>query len=863
MVLENFDLGIVNNFQIIGNKIYDPKGQEFIIKGTNMFAWEDINNVNSYLNDWGFNTIRVPNYLLGSFGQPHPELDNYRTNHRIVDAYTSQGAVVIFDAHDRIGSYYKDNDWYILQDYWRDMAQEFKDNPNVWFNLHNEPGNATANPEKWVAYHRELIDIIRGEGANNLIIVDGEAWGQDFHTQTIADHALEVMTDHENILFSIHVYDQWNNNNIGVYFDELQAQRIPIIVGEYGSENNSQDTLIASQKMLTAAQEREIGRIVWTAKADDSNDLTTGTGGDAEYFEGTNQEILTELGQLVWDDLQRFEDLEQLPNYHNAPLELTDGVFTVGASGEIQVDFLYDGASTEGELAIFNLAGMENYIPGTQEFIYQAALRATSNSEQGYIILQDAIEGARFSGGMNTGIDWEYNSNFGQYLDVKTYTMNSGDRFGLMFLRNSTIQEIVDDSSSIWQTGKLPLFSIPEANPGFSAAQMVTVDNYGTFALENYRVDWYEGDQDYNDIVFQLLGASTTAPLMDNWVNPEKDWRGTDVGQELLEYASRVEILVAVDDSITANSSSKKIIFTDYLLSNDSHSPSNVLNLIAVNNPTNGTVILESDHIIFTPNGTSNTASFEYIVSDGTLTAAATVTIDVGVTEIGSNLDNTFVGTLGDDNYQGRNGNDNLSGFEGNDSLKGESGNDTLDGGLGHDLLDGGQDNDLLFGNLGEDTLIGGRGLDSLDGGEDGDVYLASHDNIDIYSDTGSYGIDIIKATGKTNFVLELGLVFDSDSGIERIDGSEIVETLEIRADYIWLDNVWDFSEMELVNVDLINGRKGHDSIIGSRSNDSLKGESGNDTLDGGLGNDLLDGGHDDDLLLGNLGEDTSLGVVV
>ena len=139
-------------------------------------------------------------------------------------------------------------------------------------------------------------------------------------------------------------------------------------------------------------------------------------------------------------------------------------------------------------------------------------------------------------------------------------------------------------------------------------------------------------------------------------------------------------------------------------------------------------------------------------------------------------------------------------------------------------------------------------------------MYLASHDNIDIYSDTGSYGIDIIKATGKTNFVLELGLVFDSDSGIERIDGSEIVETLEIRADYIWLDNVWDFSEMELVNVDLINGRKGHDSIIGSRSNDSLKGESGNDTLDGGLGNDLLDGGDDDDLLFGGVGDDTLKG---
>ena len=117
----------MNNFQIINNKIYDPSGQEFIIKGANMFDWEGIGNVNSYVNNWGFNTIRVPNYLLGNYGQAHPEENEYQTNHQIVDGFTSQGAVVIFDAHDEIGGYYEDGDFEILKDYWRDMAQEFKD----------------------------------------------------------------------------------------------------------------------------------------------------------------------------------------------------------------------------------------------------------------------------------------------------------------------------------------------------------------------------------------------------------------------------------------------------------------------------------------------------------------------------------------------------------------------------------------------------------------------------------------------------------------------------------------------------------------------------------------------------------------
>ncbi|MDJ0715750.1 MAG: cellulase family glycosylhydrolase [Prochloraceae cyanobacterium] len=326
----------MENFQVIGTKIYDPNGQEFIIKGTNMFAWEGTSNVDNYLNDWGFNTIRVPNYLLGSYNQPHPEEDEYTNNRAIVDAFTGQGAVVIFDAHDRIGGYYEGEDFEILKDYWRDMAREFKDNPNVWFNLSNEPGNGTANPEQWVNYHRELIDLIRAEGANNIIVIDGEAWGQDFLTQTIPNYAPQIMEGNENIVFSIHAYDQWVGQDIGAYFDNLQSQGIPIIVGEYGSGNYNAgiSTIDASTSMIEAATEREIGRIVWVARAEDANDLTTGEGGHAEHFDGNNPEILTDLGQLVWSDLQRTEDLEVLPT----------GEILTGGEGK---DKLYGGEGND------------------------------------------------------------------------------------------------------------------------------------------------------------------------------------------------------------------------------------------------------------------------------------------------------------------------------------------------------------------------------------------------------------------------------------------------------------------------------------------------------------------------------------
>lgn len=303
-------------FSIVDTQIYDPDGNEFIVKGTNMFAWEGTARVDSIVLDWGFNAIRVPNFLLGSYGQPHPATDGYATNRQIVQAFTQNQphppTVVIFDAHDRIGHYYQGEEFELLTQYWREMAQLFKDNPYVWFNLHNEPGKKNANPDQWITYHRELIDVIRSEGANNMIVVDGEAWGQDFYSQTILNHGSKIMDGNDNIVFSIHVYDQWNQTDISHYFDQLHQHNIPVMVGEYGAINGDRSTLSASQQMMNAVQEREIGRMVWVFSANDRNDLTSQQGGHGYHFDGSNTDTLTELGQLVWQDLQRTEDLNSM-----------------------------------------------------------------------------------------------------------------------------------------------------------------------------------------------------------------------------------------------------------------------------------------------------------------------------------------------------------------------------------------------------------------------------------------------------------------------------------------------------------------------------------------------------------------------
>jgi hypothetical protein len=34
--------------------------------------------------------------------------------------------------------------------------------------------------QKWLTMHQEIIEVIRDEvGANNIIVIDGQSWGQD------------------------------------------------------------------------------------------------------------------------------------------------------------------------------------------------------------------------------------------------------------------------------------------------------------------------------------------------------------------------------------------------------------------------------------------------------------------------------------------------------------------------------------------------------------------------------------------------------------------------------------------------------------------------------------------------------------
>ena len=232
-----------------------------------------------------------------------------------------------------------------------------------------------------------------------------------------------------------------------------------------------------------------------------------------------------------------------------AKVKYSAGVFEVGETGEMTFDFLYDGGWFRGELAVFSLTGMDQYQVGSQAFIQEAADRALSNSDQGYVLFNDVNEGAKF----DFKVSWEANFNSGQYQGIKTFSMNPGDDFAVMMIQNTTVQAIADNVNLISQWGKAPIFSVPELNLALNQSkpvldekavesllgQYVQLDGTGTIAMEDIQVNRANSDKDYNDVIFQIKGAFTDLIDLGDAINQSRDWRQDTLGKDLLSYVNR------------------------------------------------------------------------------------------------------------------------------------------------------------------------------------------------------------------------------------------------------------------------------------------------------------------------------------
>jgi hypothetical protein len=231
--------------------------------------------------------------------------------------------------------------------------------------------------------------------------------------------------------------------------------------------------------------------------------------------------------------------LQRQSNDLTSTIGFSSGMFSVGADGRVGLDYLFDGGGYVGQVGLFSLQGMNQYTPGSPEFIREAARRVLSGTTLGGLMIDDFTEGARFATSSEPLLR---SFNNGSYPGLKSAKMVPGDIVGIMCVPNGNFFEVFSNPAIAGP--KKPIFSMPEANPG-QKHQLARVDNAGeVLAFEDILLDGngiLTTDRDYNDFVFRTYGLSPVgmAPPLGSIAAPRgnttNDWSTTLLGTQLKE----------------------------------------------------------------------------------------------------------------------------------------------------------------------------------------------------------------------------------------------------------------------------------------------------------------------------------------
>jgi Cellulase (glycosyl hydrolase family 5). len=228
------------NFSVRNGRIYDPSGKEFQPRGVDVddvrVAMQDIDLITK---DWSANMIRLSPYNAKD-GVPTYDKE---TLGKVVEEYTKRGVVVeLTDGlRGRWGDILQGKELQDHANYYKEMAEQFKDNPYVWFATPNEAGAVikpgSAQDKAWLNEEVTINKAIRDTGNKNIIVQGDATWGQGSTSgdqSALLRHA-DTLKKFGNMVAGQHVYndrpdaevlldksiDNLRDKGFAVLFDEV------------------------------------------------------------------------------------------------------------------------------------------------------------------------------------------------------------------------------------------------------------------------------------------------------------------------------------------------------------------------------------------------------------------------------------------------------------------------------------------------------------------------------------------------------------------------------------------------------------------------------------------------------------------
>uniref|UniRef100_A0A914D8S5 Glycoside hydrolase family 5 domain-containing protein n=1 Tax=Acrobeloides nanus TaxID=290746 RepID=A0A914D8S5_9BILA len=175
---------------------------------------------------WNANVVRAPTMPKeDKVGGWMTDKDrDYSRLKKVVDAAIKEGIYVIVDWH-------AFNDPHIdgAKDFFANISKTYGSFPNIIYEIWNEPDGENGTWPLVKEYAEEIIDTIRQNDPNNIIIVGTPNWSQR------VDQAAQDPINLTNIAYTLHYYAASHGQPIRDIALSAINQGLPIFITEYGT----------------------------------------------------------------------------------------------------------------------------------------------------------------------------------------------------------------------------------------------------------------------------------------------------------------------------------------------------------------------------------------------------------------------------------------------------------------------------------------------------------------------------------------------------------------------------------------------------------------------------------------------------
>ena len=239
-----------------GTQLVNARGEAIALHGMS-FGWHNwwsrfynADAVHELAAKWNCTVIRAAMGIEPDSGYLKNRSRSIELVTNVIDACIKENVYVIIDWHDHNIHHKEAVEFFSL------MSKKYGANPHIIYEIFNEPDHETWIEVK--AYSEAVIQAIRANDPDNIILIGSPHWSQDVHVA-----AADPIKGYTNLMYTMHFYAGTHKKWLRDRTDDAIRKGLPVFVSECAGMQATGDGPLDHNEWKAYADWMDEKRLSW------------------------------------------------------------------------------------------------------------------------------------------------------------------------------------------------------------------------------------------------------------------------------------------------------------------------------------------------------------------------------------------------------------------------------------------------------------------------------------------------------------------------------------------------------------------------------------------------------------------------